>query len=376
MARRYALENNITKVNGLGQSIWYDNISKEMILSGDMKRLIDIGVSGLTSNPTIFFKAITGSESYDEQLNKLASQGLDVEAIYEELVLDDIRAVADLLKPTYDKTNGADGYVSLEVNPNLAHETNKTIEEATRLFEIVNKKNLMIKVPATPSGIPAIRTLIGKGINVNVTLIFSLQAYSQVRQAYLSGLKDFELMGGDLSTVASVASFFVSRVDTLVDKKLSQNKQTDSNGIKNLLGKAAITNARLAYNDFKNDFYSEKFIEYKQKKARVQRPLWASTGTKNPEYSDVLYPNSLIGNDTVNTMPDDTLESFLDHGWVTNSLDEDRNQLEKYFNQLNSYGIKIDDITKELLEDGVKQFVDSYNELIRAIEAKCLQITL
>ena len=370
------MENNITKVNGLGQSIWYDNISKEMILSGDMKRLIDIGVSGLTSNPTIFFKAITGSESYDEQLNKLASQGLDVEAIYEELVLDDIRAVADLLKPTYDKTNGADGYVSLEVNPNLAHETNKTIEEATRLFEIVNKKNLMIKVPATPSGIPAIRTLIGKGINVNVTLIFSIQAYSQVRQAYLSGLKDFELMGGDLSTVASVASFFVSRVDTLVDKKLSQNKQTDSNGIKNLLGKAAITNARLAYNDFKNDFYSEKFIEYKQKKARVQRPLWASTGTKNREYSDVLYPNSLIGNDTVNTMPDDTLESFLDHGWVTNSLDEDRNQLEKYFNQLNSYGIKIDDITKELLEDGVKQFVDSYNELIRAIEAKCLQITL
>ena len=250
MARRYALENNITKVNGLGQSIWYDNISKEMILSGDMKGFIDIGVSGLTSNPTIFFKAITGSESYDEQLNKLASQGLDVEAIYEELVLDDIRAVADLLKPTYDKTNGADGYVSLEVNPNLAHETNKTIEEATRLFEIVNKKNLMIKVPATPSGIPAIRTLIGKGINVNVTLIFSLQAYSQVRQAYLSGLKDFELMGGDLSTVASVASFFVSRVDTLVDKKLSQNKQTDSNGIKNLLGKAAITNAKLAYNDF------------------------------------------------------------------------------------------------------------------------------
>ena len=369
------MENNISKVNSLGQSIWYDNISKKMIVSGELKGLIDNGISGLTSNPTIFFKAITGSTDYDKQLNELASQTSDVEAIYEHLVIDDIRAVADLLKSTYDKTDGADGYVSLEVNPNLAHETDKTIEEATRLFETVNRKNLMIKVPATPAGIPAIRTLIGKGINVNVTLIFSLQAYSNVRQAYLLGLNDFDNRGGDLSSVASVASFFVSRVDTLVDSRLGQVDVKSETRVKDLLGKAAIVNAKLAYQDFKKDFYSEKFIGLKRKNARVQRPLWASTGTKNPEYSDVLYPDSLIGNDTVNTMPDATLESFLDHGCVSNSLTKDEGQLEEYFNQLKSYNINIDDITSELLEDGVKQFVDSYNELIGAIESKSLQIT-
>jgi len=369
------LENNISKVNSLGQSIWYDNISKAMIMSGELKGLIDTGISGLTSNPTIFFKAITGSTDYDKQLNELASQTSDVEAIYEHLVIDDIRAVADLLKSTYDKTDGADGYVSLEVNPNLAHETDKTIEEATRLFETVNRKNLMIKVPATPAGIPAIRTLIGKGINVNVTLIFSLQAYSNVRQAYLLGLNDFDNIGGDLSSVASVASFFVSRVDTLVDSMLGQVDVKFETSVKDLLGKAATVNAKLAYQDFKKDFYSEKFIGLKRKNARVQRPLWASTGTKNPEYSDVLYPDSLIGNDTVNTMPDATLESFLDHGCVADSLTKDEGQLEEYFNQLKSYNINIDDITSELLEDGVNQFVDSYNELISAIEAKCLQIT-
>ena len=369
------MENNITKVNNLGQSIWYDNISKKMILSGELESLINNGVSGLTSNPTIFFKAITGSTDYDKQLNELALQTSDTETIYEYLVIEDIRSVADLLKSTYEKTNGADGYVSLEVNPNLANETDKTVEEAKRLFETVNRKNLMIKVPATPAGIPAIRSLIGKGINVNVTLIFSLQAYSDVRQAYLLGLNDFETIGGDLSSVASVASFFVSRVDTLVDKKLSEIDTISSTGINDLFGKAAIANAQLAYKAFKNDFYSAKFTELKRKKARVQRPLWASTGTKNPEYSDVLYPDSLIGNDTVNTMPDATLESFLDHGNVTDSLVGDENQFEKYFDQLNSYNIRIEDITRELLDDGVKQFVDSYNELIIAIEKKCLQIT-
>ena len=368
------MENNITKVNNLGQSIWYDNISKKMILSGELESLINKGVSGLTSNPTIFFKAITGSTDYDKQLNELALQTSDTETIYEYLVIEDIRSVADLLKSTYEKTNGADGYVSLEVNPNLANETDKTVEEAKRLFETVNRKNLMIKVPATPAGIPAIRSLIGKGINVNVTLIFALQAYSDVRQAYLLGLNDFETIGGDLSSVASVASFFVSRVDTLVDKKLSEIDTISSTGINDLFGKAAIANAQLAYKAFKNDFYSAKFTELKRKKARVQRPLWASTGTKNSEYSDVLYPDSLIGNDTVNTMPDATLESFLDHGNVTDSLVGDENQFEKYFDQLNSYNIRIEDITRELLDDGVKQFVDSYNELIIAIEKKCLQI--
>ena len=368
------MENNISKVNSLGQSIWYDNISKEMIMSGELKDLVATGISGLTSNPTIFLKAIIGSTDYEKQLQKLALKEIGAEEIYEKLVIDDIRAVADLLQPIYDNTEGADGYVSLEVNPNLAHETDKTIAEAIRLFDTVNRKNLMIKVPATPAGIPAIRTLIGKGINVNVTLIFSLKAYADVREAYLLGLNDFEKIGGDLSGVASVASFFVSRVDTLVDKKIvGCDIQLDSR-LNTLLGKAAIVNAKLAYKDFKKDFYSEKFMVLKQKGGRVQRPLWASTGTKNSEYSDVLYPDSLIGNDTVNTMPQSTLESFLDHGCVTNSLARDDNELEKYFDELNSCNINIDDITSELLEDGVKQFVDSYNELIIAIEGKFLKI--
>lgn len=367
------MQNNIDKVNSLGQSIWYDNISKAMIMSGELKDLIDNGISGLTSNPTIFFKAITGSIDYQTQLNKLALEEVDIEHIYESLVIEDIQAVADLLQPVYDKTGGADGYVSLEVNPNLAHETDKTIVEAVRLFETVNRKNLMVKVPATPSGMPAIRSLIGKGINVNVTLIFSLKAYAAVRDAYISGLNDFADIGGDVSKVASVASFFVSRIDTLVDKELLAMRFESQGKFKDLLGKAAIANAKLAYKDFKKDFYSDKFESLKQRGGQVQRPLWASTGTKNPEYSDVLYPESLVGNDTVNTMPQLTLESFLDHGCVTNSLEKDGNELEEYFEKLNSFNINIDNITEELLEDGVAQFVDSYNELIDAINTKCVE---
>ena len=364
------MENNISKVNSLGQSIWYDNISKKMIVSGELKGLIDNGISGLTSNPTIFFKAITGSTDYDKQLNELASQTSDVEAIYEHLVIDDIRAVADLLKSTYDKTDGADGYVSLEVNPNLAHETDKTIEEATRLFETVNRKNLMIKVPATPAGIPAIRTLIGKGINVNVTLIFSLGAHRNVMEAYIAGLEDFDRNGGDISKVASVASFFVSRLDTSIDAELGEMSKDCKVNTDILLGKAAIANAKLAYESFCSMFGSERFEKLRNKGALVQRPLWASTSTKNPEYRDVLYIEQLMGPDTVNTIPPATLDAFIDHGIAENTILNDIDDAKDVMGFLKDSGIDVDQVTSKLLKDGVDAFSKSFEQILSNLEAK------
>jgi transaldolase len=368
--------NTIRQANQLGQSIWYDNIGRGMIESGELQQLIDLGVSGLTANPSIFEKAISGSSDYDEALLRLASEGRSVNEIYETLAMSDIRAAADLLRPAYDASGGADGYASLEVNPHLAGDTAGTVAEARRFFHELDRPNVLIKVPATPEGIPAIRQLIGDGVNVNVTLIFSLDAYLQVQEAYVSGLEDLAGRGGEVSRVASVASFFVSRVDTAVDNALAGLSTANGNsaGFANLMGQAAVANAKLAYRAFQETFGSERFARLREQGARVQRPLWASTGTKNPEYSDVLYVDTLMGPDTVNTMPDATLEAFLDHGRAALTVTEGVTEASASLDGVASAGVSLDEITAQLLADGVKAFADSFDLLMDNIERKRSQL--
>ena len=366
--------NAVQEVQRQGQSVWYDNIRRGLIKSGELKRLIDLGVSGLTSNPTIFQKAIAGSSDYDDALLKLAREGRTVLEAYEELTLEDIRSAADLLREEYDRTDGADGFASLEVNPHLAHDTEGTVEEGRRLFAELDRPNVMIKVPATPEGVPAVRRLIGEGINVNVTLTFSLDAYRRVRDAYLSGLEDLQLSGGDVGKIGSVASFFVSRVDTAADSLIEEKDGQDLEEVKDLLGKAAIANAKLAYRDFQDDFGARRFEALRAGGARVQRPLWASTSTKNPDYSDVMYVEQLIGPDTVDTMPEATLVALLEHGRVARTLDRDVEEAEQVFESLQRAGISMEEITASLLQDGVRLFTDSYDELLKDIEAKQTQL--
>ena len=355
--------NTVHEIQRHGQSVWYDNIRRGLIRSGELQRLIDLGVTGLTSNPTIFQKAIADSGDYDDAFEGLVGEGKDVDEIYEALVIDDIRAAADLLRPTYDGADGADGYASLEVSPRLAHDTEATVAEARRLFAALDRPNVMVKVPATAEGIPAVHRLIGEGINVNVTLLFSLTAYRDARQAYIAGLEDLQWSGGDLGRVASVASFFVSRVDTAVDSEL----EGKDGGLR---GQAAVANARLAYRDFKEDFGGERFAALSARGARVQRPLWASTGTKNPDYSDVLYVESLIGKNTVNTMPEATLLSFLEHGAVTDTLEEGVEEAERLVEALEDAGVSMDRVTAGLLAAGVRQFADSFDQLMADIGKK------
>jgi transaldolase len=357
------MSNSIQDVRAIGQSIWYDNIRRGLIESGELQRLIDLGVTGLTSNPTIFQKAIAESSDYDEALEALAASGSSVDQIYEALTVDDIRAAADLLRSAYDDSAAADGYASLEVSPHLANDTNATIDEARRLFQLLDRPNVMVKVPATPAGIPAVHKLIGEGINVNVTLTFSLKAYRDVRGAYIAGLEDLRWAGGDLSRVASVASFFISRVDTAVDSQLGDDHD-------DLKGDAAIANAKLAYRDFKEDFGGDRFAGLAADGARVQRPLWASTSTKNPEYNDVMYPEALIGPDTVDTMPEATLLAFMEHGAVAETLEQDVEEAERLIERLGEAGVDMDEVTAGLLSDGLGLFADSYDDLLADIAAK------
>ena len=368
--------NTIQQANGVGQSIWYDNISRGSIESGALQALIDQGVSGLTANPTIFEKAISTSNDYDDALLRLADEGKSVNDIYEDLVVSDIRAAADLLRPAYDKSGGVDGYASLEVNPHLAHDTDGTVEQASRFFRTLDRPNVLIKVPATPEGVPAIRRLIGQGVNVNVTLIFSLEAYRQVQEAYVSGLEDLAGRGRDVSRVASVASFFVSRVDTAVDNELTGKLSGGNWELSKLLGKAAVANAKLAYQAFLETFGSERFLALKAKGAKVQRPLWASTGTKNPEYSDVLYVDMLMGPDTVNTMPDLTLDAFLDHGKAAPEVTEGVADAKEALEGVAKAGVSLEAITAQLLADGVKAFADSFDLLFENIEQKRSELVL
>ena len=361
------MKSTIQQCVQLGQSIWYDNIERRLLNNGELAAMIERGdIQGLTSNPTIFNKAIAQSSDYDTDLLPLAEAGKSPLEIFEALAVDDIRAAADLMRPLYDETNGGDGYVSLEVNPTLAHETEATLAEAQRLWAWVDRPNLMIKIPATKAGLPAIQQAIAAGINVNVTLIFSIERYRAVMDAYLAGLEARAAQGLPVD-VASVASFFVSRIDVAVDKRLEAIGIADA---KALLGKTAIANARLAYQTFREIFESERFAPLQAQGARVQRPLWASTGTKNPAYPDTLYVDELIGPHTVNTMPPATLDAFRDHGRAELTIENDLGDARHVFAELNALGISLAQITEDLEVAGVEAFAEAFASLLNTIERR------
>jgi transaldolase/transaldolase/glucose-6-phosphate isomerase len=347
------------------QSIWLDYIRRTLITSGQLKALIDDdGLRGMTSNPTIFEKSISGTTDYDASLRRILETGpRRVEGVYEALAVEDIRMAADALRPVYDGTGGADGYVSLEVSPKLANDTEATVAEARRLWQMVNRPNLMVKVPGTPAGVPAFEALIAGGVNVNVTLMFSLKHYEDVAWAYIRGLERC----AQPQRMASVASFFVSRVDTVVDQSLDAN---GSPGALALRGKTAVANAKLAYRRFEEIFYGDSFAGLRKRGARVQRPLWASTSTKNPSYRDVFYVEELIGPDTVNTLPPATLEAFRDHGVVRNTLSAGVDEARKHIEALTGFGIDLGAITERLQVDGVAAFTQSYEALLESLDAK------
>lgn len=363
------------QLQAAGQSIWYDNIERRLLNNGELKGMIDRGeVRGVTSNPTIFMNAITRSSDYDAGLAPLAGAGKGAEEIFWELAIEDIRAAADLFRPLYEESRRGDGYVSLEVDPNLANDATNTLSEAKRLWKRVNRPNLMVKIPATIEGLPAIKGAVEAGVNVNVTLIFSRERYWSVMEAYIAGLEARVAAGLPIDAIASVASFFVSRVDTKVDGIL--NGMIDRGGARaeaaaRFLGKAAIANARLAYNDYKNIFCSERFAKLQAKGGRVQRALWASTGTKNKAYRDVIYVEELVGMDTVNTVPPTTLAALLDHGAVRpNSLEENLPESYQAFAVLEALGVSMADRTRELEVEGVQSFQGAWKALMDAVEAK------
>jgi transaldolase len=368
--------NPLLQLAEFGQSVWYDTIDRAQLQSGLFQRLLaEDGVVGVTANPTIFDKSISSGHAYDEQMMQLIEAGKDTNDIYEALVIQDIRTVADLLRPIYNRTERHDGYVSLEVSPDLAHDTEGTIAEVRRFWQMVDRPNLMIKIPATEEGLPAITQAISEGINVNVTLIFSLDSYRAVTDAYLSGLEIRNGEGKDIDHIASVASFFVSRVDTLVDKLLDDKIKASSDPaeqahLKSLQGKAAIANARLAYQEFKRIFNSPRFESLKHAGAHLQRPLWASTSTKNPAYRDVLYAEQLIGPNTVDTMPLETIENFRDHGRVALTVENDIEEAHQVLDELEKIGISYAQVTQQLLDEGVQKFADSFHHLFAGIKSK------
>ena len=370
------MSNPLVEIMKLGQSIWYDNIRRALLISGDLQKKIDEDdLRGVTSNPTIFEKAITGSTDYDDQLRSLVSSGLSVKDIYEALVIDDIARAADILKPVYHKTDGIDGYISLEVSPRLAYETQGTIEEADRLFKRLGRRNVMIKIPAAQEGLPAIEEAIYRGINVNVTMIFSIENYGQVAEAFIKGLERRAAEGKPVDHIASVASFFVSRVDTAIDADLeykARHAETaeEKARLEGLLGRAAVANAKLAYQTFKEIFHGQRFADLKAQGAQVQRCLWASTGTKNPHYSDVLYVDNLIGPETVNTVPPATYTAIRDHGKVALTLEQGLGECRALFKQLRAVGIDIKEVTEKLQKDGLAAFVTSFDTLAESIESK------
>ncbi|MCB0192793.1 MAG: transaldolase [Anaerolineae bacterium] len=358
----------IKQLVSLGQSIWYDNIERRLLKNGELAAMVERGdIQGLTSNPAIFNNAIAKSDDYDADLLPLAEAGKTSLEIFEALAVDDIRAAADLLRPLYDATNGDDGYVSLEVNPTLAYKTEETLSEAKRLWAWVDRPNLMIKIPATEAGLPAIRQAIAAGLNVNVTLIFSIERYEAVMDAYLSGLEDRAAQGLPIDGIASVASFFVSRIDVNIDKQLEALGTERASA---LLGKTAIANARLAYQAFKAIFGSGRFAALEAQGARVQRPLWASTGTKNPAYPDTLYVDELIGPNTVNTMPPATLDAFRDHGQAALTIESGVDVARHVFAELEELGISLAEITQGLEDAGVKSFADAFESLLNTISSR------
>jgi transaldolase len=352
-----AEKSKLHKLSELGQSIWIDFLSRDMLHSGELARMMkQDDVVGVTSNPTIFQKAISAGDAYDEQLREVLAEERDPKEIFLRLAVQDVNEALDLLRPVWDEGSGKDGYVSLEVDPNLAYDTEGTTAEAVRLHKLVDKPNLFVKIPATKPGLPAIEDMIAKGKSINVTLIFSLERYEEVARAYIRGLERLVAGGGDPSAVTSVASFFVSRVDTEADEKLK--------------GKLAIANAKLAYQRYKELFSGETWDFLVSKGATPQRPLWASTSTKNPEYRDVMYVEELIGPETVNTMPEETIQAFQDHGKVASTLEQGIDEAKQLFADLEKAGIDYDDVTDTLEREGVEKFADSFAELIEGIRAK------
>ena len=356
------MNERLRKMNEIGQAPWVDEISRDDTQEGGLQDQVDEGIVGVTSNPTIFQKAIANSDLYDEQLEELANEFDDPKEIFLRVAQKDIQDACDILKPVYDRTDGKDGYVSLEVSPNLAYDTLATVEEAERLVEMVDRPNLFVKIPATLPGLAAIEEMIARGASINVTLIFSLQRYRAVTDAYIRGLERLVADGGDPSGVASVASFFVSRVDSEVDDRL------DEIGREDLKGKLAIANAKLVYQEFKEIFSGPAWDFLVSKGATVQRPLWASTSTKNPEYSDVMYVENLVGPDTVNTMPKSTVEDVKDHAEIRETIEEGLDEARQLFSDLEEAGIGYEDVTDVLEMEGVQKFADSFDELIGEIE--------
>jgi transaldolase len=353
--------NRILELQNFGQSVWLDYIERRMVQAGELRALVEEGLTGVTSNPTIFQQAIAKSAAYREDLQRLVAGDRDAKSIFETLAVADIAAAADVLRPVYERTDQADGFVSIEVAPDLAN-------EARRLFAAVNRPNVMVKVPATKAGIEAIRQLISDGININVTLIFGLERYAAVKEAYFQGLEARMAAGQPLSGIASVASFFVSRVDSNVDAKLEKVRPNNGLDPKTLLGKAAVANAKLAYAQFQQKFSGERWERLAAAGAQVQRPLWASTSTKNPNYPDLLYVEPLIGPHTVNTMPLKTLDAFRDHGVVAQTVTAGVEEAKALFAQLEELGISPEQVAEELEVDGVQKFADSYTELLQSIE--------
>ncbi len=377
VTKKMASTNPLLALREAGQSIWLDYIRRGLLRSGELRRLVEEdGLAGMTSNPTIFDKAISGSSDYDEQLNRLVADRKSAEEIYEALIVEDIREAADTLRPVFDRTGCADGYVSVEVSPLLAYDTAGTIREVRRWAEAIARPNVMVKIPATPEGVPAIEEMIAEGRNINITLIFSLQLYRQVIEAYLRGLERRVTAGQPVDRIASVASFFVSRIDTEADKRLEARIKAapdprEAERLRSLLGRVAIANAKLAYQMFREVFGGARFKAVASRGARLQRPLWASTSTKNPAYPDLLYVEALVGGDTVNTLPPQTLAAFRDHGRVNpRAVMEDQSGATAVFTRLAEAGISMDEITKTVLDAGVVLFADSFRELYATIESR------
>ena len=351
----------------LGQSVWLDYMHRSLINSSGLRAYVDKGLSGITSNPAIFEKAITESNLYDGQIHELALEGKSAQEIYEELTFEDCRRAADVLRPVYDRTEGKDGYFSLEVDPHLAHDPKGSSDAARRYFKAINRPNLMVKIPATAEGMSAIRALTAEGNNINITLMFSLEQYDQVAEAYLSGLEERLNVFHELKPLFSVASFFVSRVDTKVDELLDKINTPKSRTLK---GKIGIAIAKMAYQRFKEIFQGERWQHLVEKGAHLQRVLYGSTGTKNPEYSDVLYAENLIGPNTVNTMPPETIEAVIDNGKVELTLERDLDEERAQLAQLEKLGINLNDVTRQLLDEGVQKFIKPFDSVMKAISEK------
>jgi transaldolase len=372
--------NPLVELTNLGQSVWYDNIERKLITSGELRRLIEEdSLRGVTSNPAIFEKAISGSDLYEDQLRELAQQGKNANDIYEAIAIRDVQTAADELATVYEQTGGVDGYVSLECSPLLANDTQGTIEEARRLWKWLDRKNVMIKIPGTPEGIPAIEQCISEGININITLLFSLTSHEQTMEAYIRGLERRAKEGKPVNNIASVASFFVSRVDTAADKIIEDRmkqatSEEEKSKLKSLLGRIAIANAKLAYQRYKEIFHGERFASLKALGAQVQRPLWASTSTKNPAFRDVYYVEALIGPETVDTVPPATLDAFRDHGIARVTIEDNLDEEMGLIARLQEVGISLDEITQQVLDEGVQKFVEPFEKLLSATESRRKEI--